>query len=93
MREKSQRFDSRQIMKNNKFEVFHYKEPKTIEEAIEIFENSRDTHFESCIVDAVISAKDKIAKIDAEFKLEESESNEAEQEWWQRYHDNKNQGL
>jgi len=28
LREKSQRFDSRQIMKNEKFEVFHYKEPK-----------------------------------------------------------------
>ena len=66
-----------------------YKEPKTIEEAIEIFENSRNSHFESCIVDAVISAKDEIAKIDREFKLKETESNEAEQEWWQRYHENK----
>ena len=66
-----------------------YKEPKTIEEAIEIFENSRNSHFESCIVDAVISAKDEIAKIDREFKLKETESNEAEQEWWLRYHENK----
>lgn len=66
-----------------------YKEPKTIEEAIEIFENSRNSHFESCIVDAVISAKDEIAKIDREFKLKETESNEAEQEWWQHYHENK----
>jgi HD-GYP domain-containing protein (c-di-GMP phosphodiesterase class II) len=70
-----------------------YKEPKTIEEAIEIFESSRDTHFESCIVDAVISAKDEIVKFDKEFKLQEEESNQIEQEWWQRYHENKKQGL
>ena len=70
-----------------------YKEPKTIEEAIEIFESSRDTHFESCIVDAVISAKDEIVKFDKEFKFQEEESNQIEQEWWQRYHENKKQGL
>lgn len=66
-----------------------YKEPKSIQEAIEIFESSRDSHFESCIVDAVISAKDIIAEIDKEYKQKEAESNEAELEWWQRYHDNK----
>ena len=66
-----------------------YKNPKTIEEAIEIFENSRDTHFESCIVDAVISCKDKINKIDQEFKKHEASTNIEEQEWWQRYHDSK----
>ena len=65
-----------------------YKEPKTIEEAIEIFENSRGTHFEPCIVDAVISCKDKIAAIDQEFKKQEASTNAEEQEWWQRYHDN-----
>ena len=65
-----------------------YKEPKTIDEAIEIFESSRDSHFESCIVDAVISCKDKIAAIDAEFKNQEASTNAAEQEWWQRYHEN-----
>ncbi len=64
-----------------------YKEPKTIDEAIEIFESSRDSHFESCIVDAVISCKDKIAAIDAEFKNQEASTNAAEQEWWQRYHE------
>ena len=70
-----------------------YKEPKSIEEAIEIFENSRDSHFESCIVDAVISAKDIIKEIDNEFKKQEAESNALEQEWWQRYHENKNKVL
>ncbi|MBE6349738.1 MAG: HD domain-containing protein [Spirochaetaceae bacterium] len=66
-----------------------YKNPKTIEEAIEIFENSRDSHFESCIVDAVISCKDTINAIDQEFKLSEAQTNAEEQEWWQRYHENK----
>ena len=66
-----------------------YKEPKSIQEAIEISDSSRDSHFESCIVDAVISAKDIIAEIDKEYKQKEAESNEAELEWWQRYHDNK----
>ena len=65
-----------------------YKEPKTIEEAIEILKNSRGTHFEPCIVDAVISCKDKIAAIDQEFKKQEASTNAEEQEWWQRYHDN-----
>lgn len=65
-----------------------YKEPKNIDEAIEIFESSRDSHFESCIVDAIISCKDKIAAIDAEFKNQEASTNAAEQEWWQRYHEN-----
>ena len=65
-----------------------YKEPKTIEEAIEIFEKSRGTHFEPCIVDAVISCKDKIAAIDQEYKKQEASTNAEEQEWWQRYHDN-----
>ena len=65
-----------------------YKDPKTIEEAIEIFEKSRGTHFEPCIVDAVISCKDKIAAIDQEYKKQEASTNAEEQEWWQRYHDN-----
>lgn len=65
-----------------------YKDPKTIEEAIEIFEKSRGSHFEPCIVDAVISCKDKIAAIDQEYKKQEASTNAEEQEWWQRYHDN-----
>jgi len=63
-----------------------YKDPKSIEEAIEIFENSRDSHFESCIVDAVISCKDTIERIDKEFKKQESSTNIEEQEWWHRYY-------
>ena len=70
-----------------------YKDPKTIEEAVEIFEKSRDSHFESCIVDAVISCSDKIAAIDKEFKKQEASTNAEEQEWWQRYHDSKLQNI
>ena len=80
-------------MKNNIPVLFGVLTTNTIEEAIEIFESSRDTHFESCIVDAVISAKDKIEEVDKEFKKQEAESNELEQEWWQRYHENKNRVL
>jgi predicted house-cleaning NTP pyrophosphatase (Maf/HAM1 superfamily) len=60
--------------------------PKSIEEAIEIFEDSKGTHFEPCIVKAVINIKDKIAAIDQEFKTSEEQTNAKEKEWWHRYH-------
>jgi HD-GYP domain-containing protein (c-di-GMP phosphodiesterase class II) len=63
-----------------------YKKPKSIEEAIEIFEDSKGTHFEPCIVKAVINIKDKIAAIDQEFKTSEEQTNAKEKEWWHRYH-------
>jgi len=63
-----------------------YKKPKSIEEAIEIFESSKGTHFEPCIVKAVINVKDKIAAIDKDFKASEEKTNAKEKEWWQRYH-------
>ncbi|MBR4998918.1 MAG: HD domain-containing protein, partial [Clostridia bacterium] len=63
-----------------------YKKPKSIEEAIEIFETSKGTHFEPCIVKAVINIKDKIAAIDQEFKTSEEQTNAKEKEWWHRYH-------
>ena len=65
-----------------------YKKPKSIEEAIEIFEDSKGTHFEPCIVKAVINIKDKIAAIDQEFKTSEEQTNAKEKEWWNRYHKN-----
>jgi len=40
-----------------------YKEPMSIEAALEIFMESRGTHFEPCIVDAVIMSKDRIVEI------------------------------
>ena len=35
----------------------------------------------------------RLKEIDNEFKKQEAESNELEQEWWQRYHENKNRVL
>ena len=40
-----------------------YKEPMSIDEAFSIFEESRGTHFEPCIVDAVLMSREKIAEI------------------------------
>lgn len=40
-----------------------YKEAMTIEKTMDIFMESRGTHFEPCIVDAIINCKDSILKI------------------------------
>lgn len=40
-----------------------YKEPMSIDKAMSIFLESRGTHFEPCIVDAVINCKDRIYEI------------------------------
>lgn len=40
-----------------------YKEAMSIDEAFSIFEESRGTHFEPCIVDAVLMSREKIAEI------------------------------
>lgn len=40
-----------------------YKEPFSLEQTLEIFEESRGSHFEPCIVDAVLSLKDEIAQV------------------------------
>lgn len=40
-----------------------YKEPFSLEQTMEIFEESRGSHFEPCIVDAVLSLKDEIAAV------------------------------
>lgn len=65
-----------------------YKEPMSIESAMKVFEESRGTHFEPCIADAVIACKDQIIEIDKIFKENESLTNNEEFEWWQSYHDN-----
>ena len=68
----------------------YYKEPMSIEAAMRVFYDSRGTHFEPCIADAVIELQDKIAKIDGEFKQHEAEVYKEKLEWWQRYHRMKN---
>ena len=65
-----------------------YKDPLTVEEAMEVFAKSKGIHFEPCIADAVINCEQLITLIDKDFKVCESETNAKEIEWWQRYHDN-----
>lgn len=65
-----------------------YKEPMSIDQAIKVFEDSKGTHFEPCIAEAVIDLRDQIEAEDKLFKEQENSSNAAELEWWQRYHAN-----
>lgn len=64
-----------------------YKKPFTIDKAMQIFEESKGTHFEPCIAEAVIASKPLIFVIDQEFKMEESAEMEEELSWWQKYHE------
>lgn len=70
-----------------------YKEPVSIEEAMEIFKKSSGLHFEPCIADAVINCKSLIEIIDTDFKTSEASTNAEELEWWMRYHSNLNINL
>ena len=65
-----------------------YKEPMSIEDAMEVFERARGLHFEPCIADAVISLKNLIKIIDEDFKTTEASTNAEELEWWMKYHSN-----
>ena len=64
-----------------------YKSPIPISEAIETFKKSSETHFEPCIVQAVVSLQDKIDEIDRSFKETEAATNEEELAWWNTYHE------
>lgn len=63
-----------------------YKDPMSVEEAMEVFKKSKGTHFEPCIADAVIASEALINLIDQDFKNSEASTNNEELEWWQRYH-------
>lgn len=63
-----------------------YKEPVSIDEAMEIFRKSSGMHFEPCIAQAVINCRQMIAIIDADFKTAEASTNAQELEWWMKYH-------
>lgn len=65
-----------------------YKEPVSIDEAMEIFKKSSGIHFEPCIADAVINCKQMIEIIDSDFKTSEASTNAEELEWWMKYHSN-----
>ena len=64
-----------------------YKDPMSIEEAMEVLNKSKGGHFDPCIVDAVIKNSNLIALIDGDFKTTEAATNNKELEWWQKYHD------
>ena len=66
-----------------------YKDPVSLDDAMKIFEESKGTHFEPCIADAVIQSCARIEAEDIKFKEQETSSNAAEIEWWQRYYQNK----
>lgn len=65
-----------------------YKDPMSIDEAMEVFDKSKGGHFEPCIAQAVINCRHLIELIDTDFKTSEATTNAAELEWWQRYHEN-----
>ncbi len=65
-----------------------YKDPFTIDDALKVFADSKGTHFEECIAQAVIDCREEIIKIDAGFKKTEAETEEKEFNWWKNYHDN-----
>ncbi|MGN0730209.1 HD-GYP domain-containing protein [Treponema sp.] len=58
-----------------------YKQPFSIERTIEIFKESRGSHFEPCIVDAVINIASDIERISNEFQRQEIEDERKEYDW------------
>lgn len=63
-----------------------YKEPFTIEEAIDIFNESIEKQFEPCIVEATKACKSEIEQLARTFKQQEAETEKQEVEWWENYH-------
>ncbi len=63
-----------------------YKEPMKIEDAMNVFEESKGTHFEPCIAQSVINCQEQIRIIDQQFKDRENETNEKELAFWKEYH-------
>ncbi len=70
-----------------------YKSPMSIDQALEVFENSSGTHFEPCIAAAVIDCRDQIEEADRKFKENETAANAKELEWWQNYHESLGQSA
>ena len=63
-----------------------YKEPFTINEAIDIFNESISKQFEPCIVEATKACQKEIEELARTFKKQEAESEKEEVEWWENYH-------
>ena len=63
-----------------------YKEPKSIEDAIKVFEEEKGKAFEPCIAEAVIALKNDIITIDRDFKTYEGGKFDDELERWKKYY-------
>ena len=63
-----------------------YKEPFTINEAINIFNESIEKQFEPCIVEATKACQAEIEELAGTFKKQEAETEKQEVEWWENYH-------
>lgn len=63
-----------------------YKEPFTINEAINIFNESIEKQFEPCIVEATKACHAEIEELAGTFKKQEAETEKQEVEWWENYH-------
>ena len=62
------------------------KEPFTINEAINIFNESIEKQFEPCIVEATKACQAEIEELARTFKKQEAETEKQEVEWWENYH-------
>ncbi len=58
-----------------------YKKPFSIERTIEIFKESSGSHFEPCIVDAVINIAPVIEEVSKSFRKQEIEDEQKEYDW------------
>ena len=63
-----------------------YKEPKSIDEAIKVFEEEKGKSFEPCIADAVIGLKNEIVSIDLDFKTMEGAKFDDELARWKKFY-------
>lgn len=63
-----------------------YKEPKSIEDAIKVFEEEKGTAFEPCIADAVMALKNDIVALDRDFKTYEGVTFDDELTRWEKYY-------
>ena len=63
-----------------------YKEPKSIEDAIKVFEEEKGKSFEPCIADAVIALKNEIVALDLDFKTYEGAKFDDELSRWKKYY-------
>lgn len=64
-----------------------YKQPMSLDDAMDIFKNFSGIQFEPCISEAVLAKRETIENCDKFFKQEEEKNNITELAWWKRYHE------